>query len=243
MSSADECKPLLQRPRPMKVLVLGLCRTGTSSLYVAQKELGMRPYHFRDIIFKPEHMALWLKAMKAKYDGIGKPFQGRDFDQMLGEYDSVADTPACFFVEELLAAYPEAKVILTVRSPESWLQSMQNTLITVVSWRSWNVLSFFDYEHSAFYWPLFNRIMRVMSKGNAPWKPSAAPSFLEFFDEHYALVRHLVPKDRLLEWHPSQGWDPLCDFLELPVPAKEFPHGIAMFERTKRCTGADGEKW
>lgn len=127
-------------------------------------------------------------------------------------------------MEELLAAYPEAKVILTIRDPESWLRSMQSTLIRVISWRSWTVLSFLDYEHSAYYWPLFNRIMRVMSKGNAPWKPSASPSFLEYFDEHYTLVRRVVPKDRLLEWHPSQGWDPLCGFLELPVPVKEFPH-------------------
>lgn len=82
----------------------------------------------------------------------------------------------------------------------------------------------FDREHSAFYWPLFNRIMRIMSKGNVPWKPSAAPSYLEYFDEHYTLVRRLVPRDRLLEWHPSQGWGPVCEFLDLPVPAKEFPH-------------------
>lgn len=127
-------------------------------------------------------------------------------------------------MEELLAAYPEAKVVLTTRSPESWLHSMQNTLITVISWRSWTLLSLFDREHSAFYWPLFNRIMRIMSKGRVPWKPSAAPSYLEYFDEHYALVRRLVPRDRLLEWHPSQGWGPVCEFLDLPVPAKEFPH-------------------
>lgn len=47
----------------------------------------MKPYHFRDIVFNTEHMHLWLRAMKAKFDGVGKPFQGEDFDQMLGEYD------------------------------------------------------------------------------------------------------------------------------------------------------------
>lgn len=102
MASLGESKSDLRRPRPMKVLVLGLCRTGTSckfeirnfylftdqlALYVAQKELGMKPYHFRDIAFNTEHMQLWLTAMRAKFDGVGKPFQGKDFDQMLAEYD------------------------------------------------------------------------------------------------------------------------------------------------------------
>jgi len=186
----------------------------------------MNPYHFREVLRnkKNGHIDLWLKAMKAKFDGIGKPFQGEDFDQMLWNYDSVSDTPACLFVEELVAAYPEAKVILTVRSPESWLRSMQNTLIRVISWRSWTVLSLLDHEHSAVYWPLFNRIMRVMTKGQVPWKSSAFPSLLEFFNEHNDLVRRVVPKDRLLEFHPSQGWGPMCEFLDLPVPAKKFPH-------------------
>ena len=42
--------------------------------------------------------------------------------------------------------------------------------------------------------------------------------------EHCNMIRGLVPKERLLEWTVEDGWEPLCIFLEKPVPDEPFPH-------------------
>merc|ERR1712187_347825 len=44
------------------------------------------------------------------------------------------------------------------------------------------------------------------------------------FDSHTRAVREAVPKERLLEFDVKQGWEPLCKFLNLPVPNTAFPH-------------------
>lgn len=117
---------------------------------------------------------------------------------------------------------------------------MQVTLLEVITWRSWTVLAWFDREFSAPYWALFNRIMRVFSSppSASHQSPGSARShidmhsdsdsrLLQYFDDHYAVVRQLVPEERLLEYHPSQGWEPLCRFLDVPVPedGEGFPRG------------------
>lgn len=41
------------------------------------------------------------------------------------------------------------------------------------------------------------------------------------FEAHYAHIRAIVPADRLLEYHVSQEWEPLCKFLGRPVPEED----------------------
>lgn len=137
---------------------------------------------------------------------------------------AVTDAPCCLFVEELIDAYPDAKVILTTRTAQSWLKSMGSTVLEVLSWRSWTILSYLDREYSQPYWSLFNRSTQVWSGGLPPYKRSSYPALLQNFENHSALVRRLVPKENLLEFHPSQGWGPFCGFLDLPVPESSFPH-------------------
>ena len=38
------------------------------------------------------------------------------------------------------------------------------------------------------------------------------------------MVKGLVAPDRLLEWSIDEGWEPLCGFLDKPVPDEPFPH-------------------
>jgi hypothetical protein len=126
-------------------------------------------------------------------------------------------------VEELIEAYPDAKVVLTIRDREAWLLSMRKSILTILSWRSWGMLGYFDgFSHR--YWTLLNYTTSVISKGIPAFKAEADPALRESFDEHIDKVRKLVPKDRLLEWHASHGWQPLCEFLDLPVPKEQFPH-------------------
>lgn len=135
----------------------------------------------------------------------------------------MSDEPCCLFVEELIVAYPEAKVVLTIRDREEWLISMRKSILKILSWRSWTVLGWFDgFSHR--YWTFLNYTTSVISKGTPAYKTAADPALRESFDEHLQKVRTLVPKERLLEWHASHGWGPLCEFLDLPVPKGEFPH-------------------
>lgn len=63
---------------------------------------------------------MWMEALEAKYDGKGKPYGRAEFEKLLGHCQGVSDMPAILFAEELIAAYPEAKVILTHRNFDTW---------------------------------------------------------------------------------------------------------------------------
>lgn len=101
---------------------------------------------------------------------------------------------------------------------------MKATVLEQLSWRSWVVLARLDHEFSGPYWALLNRVATVWSRGLPPWKSSSHPAILESMEEHNARVRRVVPPERLLEFHPSDGWAPLCEFLDVPVPERRFPH-------------------
>ncbi|KAF2084896.1 hypothetical protein K490DRAFT_48111 [Saccharata proteae CBS 121410] len=117
------------RTRPMKVLCLGMPRTGTSSLRDALAMLGYQPHHFREMMLEWEReIPLWSEALEAKYYGKCKPYGREEFDKLLGEYDCVEDNPSVLFAEDLIKAYPEAKVILTNRDVDKWAVSMKNTI-------------------------------------------------------------------------------------------------------------------
>ncbi|CZS79673.1 unnamed protein product [Fusarium graminearum] len=225
MEFYERTEPVLPRPKPMKVLFLSFPRTGTTSTCAALKILGFRSYHFAEVLSNDanDHVQLWMKALRAKYEGVGKPVSREDFDEILWNYDSVSDEPCCLFVEELIAAYPEAKIVLTIRDRDQWLTSMRKSILTILSWRSWTLLGYLD-GFSLRYWTLLNYTTSVISKGTPAYKPEADPALLESFDEHIEKVRRLTPEGRLLEWHASHGWKPLCAFLDVEVPDLDFPH-------------------
>lgn len=102
---------------------------------------------------------------------------------------------------------------------------MQKSILEVLSWRtSCALLSYFDRDFAAPWWALLNRTWSVLSRGTPAYQKSAYPALLESFDKHESHVRTVVHQERLLEFHPSQGWGPLCRFLDIPVPAVAFPH-------------------
>jgi Sulfotransferase domain len=116
-------------------------------------------YHYSHIYENPKDAELWLEAFQAKYQGKGKPYGRREWDALLGHWmvrwsrtsfrfitvpltavntgrQAVSDTPAVQFYKELLEAYPEAKVILTVRdTPEQWHFSVLSTIQPFLDWR------------------------------------------------------------------------------------------------------------
>jgi len=104
----------------LKVIGAGFGRTGTLSLKVALEELGFGPcYHMSELIKTSEHLVLWEAASRE---------EAIEWDAIFAGYQAAVDWPTCSFFEQLMHAYPQARVILTIRDPESWYESASSTI-------------------------------------------------------------------------------------------------------------------
>ncbi|KXS97466.1 hypothetical protein AC578_7357 [Pseudocercospora eumusae] len=222
------------RTVPMKVLCFGLSRTGTSSLRQALLDLGYDDvYHYASCLNEnPKDAEMWLEAIDAKCHGKGEPFTRKEWDQLLGHCMAVTDTPVVWFYRELLEAYPEAKVILTLRdSPEQWWESQMNTLIKYMSsmifpapgvWTT--IVRMFGppkrtidrlAAEISLNYPMYQDLLRDSENGTKDAQ--------NFYVQHAEHVKALVPKERLLVMNVKDGWKPLCDFLRKEIPPWDFP--------------------
>ncbi|GAP86659.2 putative NAD dependent epimerase [Rosellinia necatrix] len=204
------------RKVPMRALLLAPGRTGTASMRAAMKQLGfIDTYHMMNCsIENPPDALLWMDALRAKYDGVGE-FTRKDWDKLLGGAQAVCDWPACAFAKELIEAYPEAKVVMTTRDVDSWHASTMKT----VYWRATDpelrMLSHFSWA-AKMYYPMLKKFFDSFFEGDFPNRGK------DVFTRHYAEVRKMVPPERLLEYRVQDGWEPLCKFLDIPVP-KDMP--------------------
>lgn len=211
-----------KRTVPMKVLLLGMSRTGTMSLFTGLEQLGFKPYHMSKAIQSPRsNLDVWREGIDAKFYGKGKKWGREEFDKILGNYDSVADVPCVTFAEELIEAYPEAKVVLNLRDVDQWLVSMNGTAGEVCGWQSWEWLSAWDPALAQPWWRFAKSIMPATYHTMNDFSPTS-PARKAFLD-HYERVKSITPPERLLEYRVQQGWEPLCQFLDIPAPDDAFP--------------------
>ena len=186
----------------------------------AMKQLGyVDTYHMMNCsIENPPDALMWMDALTAKYDKQGEPFTRADWDQLLGNAQAVCDWPSIAFAKELIEAYPEAKVVLTNRDVDSWHASTMKTVYWRVTDPELRWLSHFDWA-ARMYYPMLKKFFDGFFEGDFPGKGK------EVFTRHYEEVRSLVPKERLLEFRVQDGWEPLCEFLDEPVPQGcKFPN-------------------
>lgn len=189
----------------MRLIGAGLPRTGTTSLREALRHLlGAPVYHMSEVLAHPEHAATWVAAIE------GRPPVWHDF---LASYAAGVDVPVASCWRQLAAAYPDAPVLLSRRSSaEVWQRSMAATVLP----RTRQVLLGHDSDPVV---PLFRAIFSgVFSDLDDPQDQVAG------YDRWLAEVRDEVPADRLVEWQPGDGWEPLCRALDAPVPTRPFPH-------------------
>merc|ERR1711939_1065086 len=210
-----ECKRIV----PMRVLALGLGRTGTASIRSALKELGYTDtYHMMSAsVENPPDCLCWMDAFAAKFEGKGK-FGREEWDALFGHCQAVCYWPAVAFAKELIEAYPEAKVILTNRDVDSWHASTMKTVFWRVSDPELKYLQHFSWAASMYY-PMLKKFFDTFFKGDFEHRGK------EVFINHYNEVRSLVPKENLLEFKVQDGWEPLCKFLGQPIPmGSKFPN-------------------
>lgn len=196
----------------LKVIGASFGRTGTASLKRALEDLGFsRCYHMQEVFQNPRHVPVWQAAAD------GKPV---DWEQLFKGYEATVDWPGATFYKELMAHYPDAKVILSVRDPDAWYKSMTDTV----------------YRRSQTRFPaslvplLIPRLRRFIRMANTLiWKNTFKNRFgdkayaLSVLDDHIAEVGRVVPADKLLVYEVKDGWGPLCTFLGVPVPEAPFP--------------------
>ncbi|KAJ7485589.1 hypothetical protein FB451DRAFT_1392324 [Mycena latifolia] len=221
-SPSKTVEPPTQRTVPMQVLALGFPRTGTGSLKIALETLGyVRTNHGLAVhSSSPAVIDMWIAAIRAKFHGEGTPFGQEQWDQLLGDCQAITDAPHILFAAELIAAYPEAKVVLTNRSLESWWKSYEATIAEALK-PSFQVrlCHWLAPEYSGNSLHLFQLIFTALFKTKHVTEDIAKARFVAHYDE----VRRLVPKDRLLEFEVKDGWAPLTKFLGKEMPATAFP--------------------
>lgn len=212
------------RTVPMQVLSLGMPRTGTVSMQAALEILGCKPtYHGYTALYKLDHLPAWTAAFEAKYHNNGKSFTRQDWDQLLGNYGAVTDSPCICFAEDLISAYPDAKVILVERDVDTWYQSFEG-LIDEYYLPIHRILQYLDPQligpTARMFAYVFKDKQGFYRAGN---KRELQQNAKTIYKEHYELVRRVCPKERLLEFDLKEGWGPLCAFLGKEKPEVAFP--------------------
>lgn len=210
----------------MKVLILGLSRTGTSSLRQAFSDLGIWDvYHFTSVVTEnPPDAKLWVRALEWKLEGKGTWEQG-DWDALLGHCMAVSDHPCLTFTDELLEVYPDAKVILTVRdNVDVWHESVMQTIWPFVEKL---ILKNVSIWRRVWRWCLdpdpFGRMTELFHLNPDGMYYEFPKQGKEFYKRHNEKVKKAVPKEKFLEYNVKQGWGPLCEFLGCEEPPWEFP--------------------
>jgi Sulfotransferase domain len=204
----------------MKLIGAGLPRTATTTQMFALERVGVCPcYHMRDVL---GDLATQLPRWEAVADGAP------DWDAIFPGTVSTLDWPSARFYPELMERYPEAKVLLSVRSAESWVRSMKQTVWALYFGDSaMRRLS----DARAAVDPLWDRFLKLMVRitwadasgalaGDVESDAGLAASMERWNDE----VRATVPADRLLVWDPAEGWEPMCELLGVAVPDEPLPH-------------------
>lgn len=191
---------------PLKVIGAGLGRTGTLTLKTALEELGFGPcHHMIEVFANPSQMGFWRRA------AIGEAV---DWEEVFAAYVSSVDWPSAHFYKELAARYPEAKVILSLRDPQRWFESMSETILKVMSGAGAN----FDQARNE-----DGRFAEIIVADQTFGYDFSRDNVIAAFERHNAEVRQAIPAERLLEFEAAQGWAPLCGFLGVPVPDTPFP--------------------
>ncbi len=203
----------------LRVIGAGFGRTGTLSACTALNQLGFPCYHMFEVIENRNnktHLDFWRMVAN------GKPGTQYDWDEVFSRYTATVDNPACCVWRELLVAYPDAKVVLTVhpRGADAWYESTMDTIYFTESMWQFKVLELTT---------PFGRKMGDMSR-KLIWQRSLRGTMrdrskaIERYHQHIAEVKAEAPADKLLIFSVDQGWKPLCDFLGVPVPSSEFPN-------------------
>lgn len=186
----------------LEVIGAGLGRTATFSLKFALEKLGFGPcYHMSEVFAGARrNVPLWVDVVRGK----------RNWEAVFAGFRSTTDYPACTYWRELADFYPDARVVLTVRDPDSWFDSVSETIFSE------------KMQGSLAGTPAGEMMSGVIFEAFGD-RVNDRAFMTDWFVRRNQQVIDALPPDRLLVFSPKQGWDPLCSFLGVPVPGVPFP--------------------
>jgi len=180
----------------MKILGVGLSRTGTLSLHRALQMLGYKSIHWE------------LQILRDVIDGSNKNPNFRRYDHV----DAVTDIPAAYFYRELFEIYPDCLFILTTRDAEDWYRSIQWHYDQAVPMNMAGDEAKLEET----------RQLQKLVYGS---DTLIEDLYKIRFAEHNNSVIQSIPPHQLLimDVTAGEGWEKLCPFLNHPVPKNPFP--------------------
>lgn len=196
----------------LELIGAGFGRTGTLSMKGALEMLGLGPcHHMTEVISDPEQEAIWRAIARG-----GTP----DWDRALAGYRSTVDWPAAAFWRELSRNWPRARILLTVRDPDSWHRSMEDTIFAAIrEGRDPDSIG-----------------RRLLADRVFGGRIDDRDHVIGVYLDNIARVQAAFGPDRLLTYELGSGWRPLCAFLGVPVPDAPFPSSNSTAEFQARFT-------
>lgn len=193
----------------LKVIGSGFGRTGTKSLKAALEFLGFGPcHHMHEVMDNPSQVAHWQAAFSG---------QTVDWNQVFDGYQSQVDWPGAHFWRELAETFPDAKIVHSLRPEEAWWNSFRRTIGKL-----------FEVHTQLEFPPHICQMLDVTSaalrRDTFPEGADDREAALRSYRLRTEQVRQAIAAQRLLVFDVAEGWEPLCRFLEVPVPDIPFPH-------------------
>ena len=208
----------------MKVICAGYGKTGTKSIAKALRHLGFTVFDLEEQTL--DFLDHWVDVVQ---NGVKL-----DVKRVYQNADVCVDAPGNFFFEEILEAFPDCKVILSVREEDSWIESLvrqldsfnavRSKIVSLLSPSARKMENFLDAFINASFGSCNTKSTYVIRKR---------------YRIHNHRVKSIVPADKLLVYNVKQGWKPLCDFLECEVPLVAFPHENVKAEITKKIMAGE----
>ena len=192
----------------LQVIGSGFGRTGTRSTQEALEILGFGPCHHMEQIFaNPSQVPLWQDIQAGK---------AVDWNQVFAGYASQVDWPGAHVWQETAAAFPNAKVLHTVRPDHKWWASFSGTIAKL--FRVYKTLDIPAHVTAAL--DVGRDLVGERTfHGQFEDKTAAVTAYHQRLTD----VRAAIPAGRLLVYDVVEGWAPLCAFLDVPVPDQPFP--------------------
>lgn len=188
-------------PAGLQVVGAGLGRTGTNSLMTALEMILPGECHHMFKVFVKDEAAKWLQIVRGDTALLG---------EVMKDYVAAVDWPSSAYWERLAADNPDALILLSVReSGDKWFKSASDTIFQGIG----------DAPEGPWRDMIFELFGRTFT-----------PDFLDrdkaiaAYEAHNDYVRATADPKRLLEWQATDGWEPICDRLGIPVPSEPFPH-------------------
>ncbi|MEM1313936.1 MAG: sulfotransferase family protein [Pseudomonadota bacterium] len=185
----------------LQVIGCGFGRTGTDSMRKALNRLGVGPtHHMYELDADGPLRARWLELARGAQ---------ADWEALFPGYRACVDWPSAAYWPELIEAFPEARVLLTWRSAESWWASFEKTILRFIK----------SGEDPG---GLTQTLITEQVFGGRPDDRAHA---IAVYERNVAAVRETVDPERLLVHGLGDGWGPLCRWLGVEEPDAPYPSG------------------